>query len=171
MPRSPFQPLLKVKSRILYAFIGCLAFCLASGSAVHAQSVDELGVAKQSLFESPLGDRDPLWPIGWTKKAPVESVVVNGVPTEIVPRAESFYVSSISLDRLPLAVVNGKPYGVGDRFVWTVDGGKEGPKQFRLQVVGIRDGAVVLRYGSTDLTCPLRIVQSVVQPQPGPKKP
>ena len=158
-----------MKSRILYALIGCLA--LVAGSAAFAQSVEELGVAKPSLFESPLGDRDPLWPIGWTKKAPVESVIVNGVPTEIVPRAEAFYVSSISLDRMPLAVVNGKPYGLGDRFVWTADGGKEGPKQFRLQVVGIRDGAVVLRYGSTDLTCPLRVVQQVVPSPSGPKKP
>ena len=29
---------------------------------------------------------------------------------------------------------------------------------FRLQVVAIRDGVVVLRYGTVELNCPLRVV-------------
>lgn len=130
--------------------------------------MEELGVSKPSLFMSPDGERDPLWPIGWVKKARVENVLVNGVPTEIVPRAEAFHVSSISLDRLPLAVINGKPYGLGDRFIWSVDSGKGDQKHFRLQVVAIRDGVVTLRYGATDLACPLRIVQTPAK-SPAPK--
>jgi hypothetical protein len=132
------------------------------------QSVEELGVGQPSTFQFPDGERDPFWPIGWTKQVLVESNAPSGaVPMEVVPKPDAFYVSSISLDRIPLAVINGKAYGLGDRFVWSVPGEKGAePKTFRLQVVAIRDGLVILRYGTVDLPCSLRIIGT---PAPSPK--
>lgn len=121
----------------------------ASGWAF-AQTAEELGVAGRSSFQMEEGARDPLWPIGWTRPSAVPTVA-GEAPAQVLPRAEYFAVSSISLDRIPLAVINGQPYGEGDTVVWTGD-----KKTFRLQIISIRDGAVTLRYQDLKLVCPLR---------------
>jgi hypothetical protein len=161
-----------MKSSSRYAFLLCLvAGGLGPlGGLALGQSVKELGVGKASAFDIPGGERDPLWPIGWTPKPATASGAEKNALPEVAPKADAFYVSSISLDRIPLAVINGKAYGVGDHFVCTVGGGKAGPESFRLQVVAIRDGLVTLRYGTTDLACPLRIIQTAPSPKPTPSK-
>ncbi|XHR26943.1 MAG: hypothetical protein ACFUZC_13435 [Chthoniobacteraceae bacterium] len=156
-----------MKSNALFTLIFCLA---VGGAGALGQSVEALGVGKPSAFQYIEGDRDPFWPIGWTKKV-VElsgTGTATTVAVEVAPKAESFYVSSISLDLIPLAVINGKAYGIGDRFLLSIPVEKAEPKTFRMQVTAIRDGVVVLRYGMVELNCPLRVVGTPTSGTPAP---
>jgi len=152
-----------VKSNALFTLILCLA--AGGGAAALGQSVEVLGVGKPSAFQYIEGDRDPFWPIGWTKKVVALSgtgATATTVVVEEAPKPELFYVSSISLDRIPLAVINGNAYGIGDRFISSIPVEKAEPKTFRMQVTAIRDGLVVLRYGTVEIKCPLRVVGTPV---------
>jgi len=119
-----------------------------------AQTTEDLHVARRSSFESPADARDPLTPIGWQKQGVVAvgGPVVRTVESYIVPT--SFVVSSISLDRIPLAVINGKAYGEGDTMPFIAGGEK-----IALQIYAIRDGAVTLRFKAYQVICPIRSAQ------------
>lgn len=153
MPNLPFQPLLKVRNSAAL-FLLILA---SSGLTVQAQTADDLSIIRRSSFDSPAASRDPLLPIGWKKEAPVV-LADNGTP--VVRTAESyilpsaFIVSSISLDRIPLAVINGKAYGEGDLMAFNAGGEK-----IQLQIAAIKDGAVVLSYKAHKVVCPIRASQ------------
>ena len=114
MRNSPFRPLLKVKNSALSGFL--LLACLGGGAC--AQTVEDLNIANRSAFEVSNDFRDPLLPIGWTKSSPIVVPIVNGVPVpppiEAYIRPEAFLVSSISVAKLPLAIINGKQWGEGD---------------------------------------------------------
>ena len=140
-----------------------LLILAGSGLACNAQSVEELGVSQRSAFEDAGERRDPFLPIGWQRPASESAPVVKGAPvvmtTESYIRPEAFVVSSIALDRLPLAVINGKTYGEGDPLPFVA-----GDKKIKLQVYAIRDGAVTLRYNDFKVTCPIRLWQKPAMP-------
>ena len=153
MPNSSLPPLLKAINST--AFL--LLFLAAPTESAQAQSVEDLHVAHRSTFESPAAVRDPLTPIGWQKQGPVVlaangSTVARTVESYILPAA--FVVSSISLDRIPLAVINGKAYGEGDTMPFNAGG-----ERIQIQIFAIRDGAVTLRYKAFQLICPIRAAQ------------
>ena len=102
----------------------------------------------KSTYNSPPTQRNPFWPIGWTPAAPQAAPeAVVAAPTV---RAEDFSVSSVSMDYPPLAVVNKKTYGVGDRIMI---GGAAAGGEF-VTVRQITDGVVVLDHRGTLLRCP-----------------
>jgi len=130
--------------------------------ACGAQTVEELGVPKRSAFNDLVERRDPFVPIGWQRPASAPVFVKGGgvvVTIESYIRPEAFSVSSISLDRLPLAVINGKTYGEGDVVPFLA-----GEKKIKLQVYAIRDGSVTLRYNDFKVTCPIRLWQKPALP-------
>ena len=159
MPNSPFQPWLKVKNSSLFA----LLLLVASGLACRAQTAEELGAPKLSAFEATSLPRDPFLPIGWRRPADEPAPVVKGgtvsVTTESYIRPEAFVVSSISVDRMTLAVINGKPYGEGDSLPFVA-----GDKKIKLLVQSIRDGVVTLRYNDYKVSCPIRLSQKPSEP-------
>lgn len=148
MRKSPFPRWLNVKNSLLAA----LAAAVAPGMACQAQTAQELGVTEHSAFAFPDGGRDPFLPVGWQK--PQEALPAEtGVPAETVLKPEMFVVSSISLDRIRLAVINGKPCGEGD----FIPAGTAGKRAFKVQVLAIQDGVVTLGSGSARVVCPLRL--------------
>ncbi len=159
MPNSPFPLWLKVKNSALIALLILIGSSLVS----LAQTAEELGAAKLSAFEVGTERRDPFVPIGWQRPASEPAPIVRGAPvvmtTESYLRPEAFVVSSISVDRLPLAIINGKAYGEGDSLPFVA-----GEKKIKLLVYSIRDGAVTLRYNDYKVTCPIRIWQKPVEP-------
>jgi len=163
MPNSPFPRWLKVKNNALVA----LLILIGSSFMSRAQTAEELGVSKRSTYEVGTERRDPFVPIGWQRPASEPPPIVKGAPvvvtTESYIRPEAFVVSSISVDRLPLAVINGKAYGEGDSLPFVA-----GDKKIKLLVYSIRDGAVTLRYNDYKVTCPIRIWQ---KPPEAGKKP
>jgi len=135
-----------------------------SALACSAQTAEELGISKHSTFNDSVERRDPFVPIGWQRPASTAaSVVIKGggvvVTTESYIRPEAFAVSSISLDRLPLAVINGKTYGEGEMLPFLA-----GDKKIKLQVYAIHDGSVTLRYNDFKVTCPIRMWQKPAAP-------
>jgi len=144
------RPSSKVKNKAALALLLVVGY----GQMAHAQSVEDLNIAQRSAFQSPAAARDPFLPIGWQK---VGAVVFSGSgarTTEACITPEAFVVSSISLDRLPLAVINGKAYGEGDLIPFDAGG-----KQIQVQVFAVRDGQVVLRYKDFKVSCPIRVWQ------------
>lgn len=151
MPNSPFPPLSKAINS------AALLLLLVAGFAgeAPAQTAEELHITRRSSFDSPAAVRDPMLPIGWQKQGVVVtdgSPVVRTVESYIVPAA--FVVSSISLDRIPLAVINGRPYGEGDLMAFSAGGEK-----IQIQIYSIRDGAVTLHYKAHQVVCPIRTSQ------------
>jgi len=150
-----------VKNSALSGFL--LLACLGGGAC--AQTVEDLNIANRSAFEVSNDFRDPLLPIGWTKSSPIVVPIVNGVPVpppiEAYIRPEAFLVSSISVAKLPLAIINGKQWGEGDLMPFVA-----GTEKIMLQVFAIRDGSVVLRYKDHKITCPIRSVSHPGSPAP-----
>ena len=163
MPKSPFLLWLKVKNSAFFVLLVLIGSSLVS----RAQTAAELGASKLSTFEIGTERRDPFVPIGWQRPASEPAPVVKGLPvvmtTESYIRPEAFVVSSISVDRLPLAVINGKAYGEGESLPFVA-----GDKRIKLLVYSIRDGAVTLRYNDYKVTCPIRMWQ---KPPESGKKP
>ena len=60
-------------------------------------------------------------------------------------KAEQFVVTTISVDYPPLAIINGKSYGVGEQIPVTAD------KRVFVTVKQILDGVVVLDYQGREL--------------------
>ncbi len=135
----------------------------ALGLGCGAQTTEELGVAQRSAFETSVERRDPFLPIGWERPVSVPALAglkgASAVPTESYLRPEAFVVSSIALDRLPLAVINGKTYGEGDPVLFVA-----GDKKVALHVEAIRDGVVTLRYNDFKVNCPIRLWQKPAVP-------
>lgn len=160
MPNSPLPPSSKVKNSLVFI----LSLVAACGPGVCAQSVDDLQIPQRSDFSASIQRRDPMLPIGWSAASPMQATVVNGAPvpvtTESYIRPEAFVVSSISLDKIPLSIINGRACGEGD-FIPFVAGGQK----IKVQVFAIRDGAVTIRYGAHQIVCPIRPNQ-----KPTPKK-
>ena len=160
MPNSLFPPLSKAINSA-----ACLLLLAGFAGAAQAQTAEDLHVARRSTFESPAAARDPLTPIGWQKAGVVVTLpggpVVRTAESYIVPAA--FVVSSISLDRIPLAVINGRPYGEGDLMSFNAGGEK-----IQLQISAIRDGAVTLRYKACEVVCPIRASQLLKPAVPNP---
>ena len=103
----------------------------------------EYALAHSSSFDAPpAGSRNPFWPIGWTPSMAV-------APTQAAPqldvKAENFVVTTISVDYPPLAIINGRSYGVGDQIPVTAD------KRVFVTVKQILDGVVVLDYHGHEL--------------------
>lgn len=161
MRRLPFPHWSSRRNSLVLILLAAAAFAAAPCGA---QTAEELGTAERSSFAFPADGRDPFLPVGWEK--PAEALPVENAPSAAAPalKAEMFVVSSISLDRIRLAVINGKPYGEGDTVPVEI-AGKRGPK---VQVLAIHDGSVTLISGTQRLECLLRIATGQ---QPPAKKP
>ncbi|MCX6966800.1 MAG: hypothetical protein NTZ46_03305 [Verrucomicrobia bacterium] len=134
----------------------------ASGLACNAQTAAELGISPPSDFDAVAMQRDPFLPLGWhppDSATPVVKGAAAVATTESYIRPEAFVVSSISVDRLPLAVINGKTYGEGDPLPFMA-----GERKIVLKVYAIRDGAVTLIYNDFKVTCPIRLWQKPAVP-------
>lgn len=86
--------------------------------------------------------RNPFVPIGYVR--PVAAAVREKVATVT---AEQFVVTSYSIEPPPLAVINGRTYGIGERIPVDKDG-----TEF-VTVRQIRDGVVVLDHRGRALEC------------------
>lgn len=119
---------------------------MAAAPTLPAQSAKELQLTRESRFEVKDTTRNPFWPVGWTPKM-AEKAQPGKVPSSAWFRVEAFTVSSISTGGLPLAMINGRPYGEGD-FMTTPNG--------TVQVSVIRDGTVQLRFDGKTIEVGLR---------------
>ena len=137
-----------MKTRFLF-LLTVVAASLMAGT-VHGQapakvSGKEYVLAHGSSFDAPPnGSRNPFWPIGWTPAAtagPAQTVAVQ----QLDVKAEQFVVTTISVDYPPLAIINGKSYGVNDHIPVTADS-----REF-VTVKQILDGVVVLDYHGHEL--------------------
>ena len=115
------------------------------GASLCAQSVEELGVARRSGFAVSNTARNPFWPVGWTPDSGKE--VAPKVSSSAWFNEASFRLSSIWTGGLPLAMINGRPYGEGD-FI-SMPGGI-------VQVNQIRDGVVQLLFEGRTLEVTIR---------------
>ncbi len=105
---------------------------------------------RKSNYDTARVKRNIFWPIGYVH---VENSTV--VPTSVISRpptpllsVDQFVVSSILIGGgLPLAVINGQPRGVGE---FLIVGG------LSVEVIGISDGLVTLRYDKTAIRVPLK---------------
>ncbi|MEI8233505.1 MAG: hypothetical protein WCH57_02335 [Verrucomicrobiota bacterium] len=129
------------------------AVAVVTGLSCQAQTAQDLGVAERSDFNAPLDGRDPFLPVGWQKPPQEPLSAESGTPAQPLLKPELFVVSSISVDRIRLAVINGKLCGEGDGFPFLL----EGKQQVKVQVLKIQDGMVTLGCGSMQVTCPLRL--------------
>ncbi len=102
----------------------------------------EYKLTRRSAFTGLEGVRNPFWPIGWVPTAAIPSA-----PQEALPEvsADSFVVTSISLDGQPLAVINGRTYGVGDRIPVNATGTEA------VAVSKIVDGAVFFTFHGREI--------------------
>lgn len=121
-----------------------LASLALPAGIVHAEA-PAAPFTPRSGFNAPAegspGARNPFVPIGYVR--PV-TVVKEKVVT-VTP--EQFIVTSYSIDPPPLAVINGRTYGVGERIPVDKDG-----VEF-VTVRQIRDGVVLLDYRGRTLEC------------------
>ena len=135
----------------LFLRLGADAMALAAAATAGAQTQSaaprvtpgkEYKITRRSDFTGVEGVRNPFWPIGWVPTASVQSV-----PQEALPEvsADSFVVTSISLDGQPLAVVNGRTYGVGDRIPVNASGTEA------VAVSRIVDGAVYFTFHGREI--------------------
>ena len=142
-------------------FLGAL---MAGSALLQGQTVEDFNLPQHSTFDGSLLQRDPFLPIGW-KPPEAAAIPLSNSPAapptiESVLQPTAFVVSSISLDRIPLAIINGKAYGEGDSIPFTALGQK-----IQLQVFAIRDGEVILRYNELKITCPIRLWQKPAVPK------
>ena len=129
-----------------------LAAALAAAGTARAQTAPaapaknsgkEYALAHSSSFDAPPnGTRNPFWPIGWT---PSVVLAPTQAAAQLDVKAENFVVTTISVDYPPLAIVNGRNYGVGDQIPVTAD------KREFVTVKQILDGVVVLDYRGHEL--------------------
>lgn len=130
---------------------------IASGAWLAAQSAEDLQLERRSEADIPPAQRNPFWPVGWAKKeantAAPSGVAVNAIDTSFLVPAR-FVVSSISIGKFPLAVINGKTYGEGDLIAVN-----SGANRVNVQVVSIRDGKVKLRYADKTIETSIKAEQ------------
>jgi hypothetical protein len=126
-----------------FALLLVPAFARAQAAAPQGNvSGKEYVLARRSSFDAPAASsRNPFWPIGW-----VPSTTVNRVEAAVIDvQADAFRVTATSVDYPPLAVINGRTYGVGEQV--PVAGH---PGAF-VTVRQILDGVVVLDYHGHEL--------------------
>jgi hypothetical protein len=132
------------------ACLGAGAVFLALPALVHAQAAapaananasgKEYVLARRSSFDAPAGAaRNPFWPIGWVPSAPKTEAVLIDV------QADAFRITTTSVDYPPLAVINGRTYGVGEQVPVA------GHPGAYVTVRQILDGVVVLDYHGHEL--------------------
>ncbi len=111
---------------------------------VAKNSGKELALAHSSSFDAPpSGARNPFWPIGWVPSAVLAPTQASVQQADV--KAEQFVVTTISVDYPPLAIINGKSYGVGEQIPVTAD------RRVFVTVRQILDGVVVLDYQGHEL--------------------
>ncbi len=125
----------------------CAAFAAGRADAQAPAATPGRNSGKEYLLKNvstfnppPVESRNPFWPIGWT---PTAVAAVAAAPVVEV-KAEQFTVTSISVDSLPLAVINGQNKAIGDRVP------VPGTQEF-VTVKKITDGMVVLQYKTHEL--------------------
>ena len=125
------------------AFAGT-ARAQTAAAPVAKSSGKEYVLAHSSSFDAPPGgSRNPFWPIGWTPSAVAAPATMAAQQIDVRP--EQFMVTTISVDYPPLAIINGKSYGVGDQIPVTAD------RRVFVTVKQILDGVVVLDYQGHEL--------------------
>ncbi len=118
---------------------------------VHAQGVapahapnasgKEYVLAHRSSFDAPAGSpRNPFWPIGW-----VPTAAPRAQEAQLDVQSDAFRVTTTSVDYPPLAVINGRTYGVGEQVPVA------GHTGAFVVVRQILDGVVVLDYRGHEL--------------------
>jgi hypothetical protein len=131
---------------------------VASFAPVHAEETAAAPKApayvlkNKSTFTAPSDEqRAPFWPIGWTKRRPMQ-VASAAVRTVVVPKVvldeKSFKVTSILLGNPSFAIINGRTYAEGEFLrapkVAAAPGTTSAPAA-RTRVYRINDGSVVLQ--------------------------
>jgi hypothetical protein len=109
----------------------------------------------KSVFNPPSdAQRAPFWPIGWTKRQPLQvattttAVRVVEAP-KVVLDPNSFKITSILVGSPSLAIINGRTYSEGE-FLRTpraavAAAGVAGAPAPRIRIYRINDGSVVLQ--------------------------
>ncbi len=111
---------------------------------VAKNSDKELALTHGSSFDAPpSGARNPFWPIGWVPTAVFAPAQTAAQQQDV--KAEQFVVTTTSVDYPPLAIINGKNYGVGEQIPVTAD------RRVFVTVKQILDGVVVLDYQGHEL--------------------
>jgi len=129
------------------ALLPSLVAVLSAAVSLHAAEGQKFNLQHRSSFTPPSPAHNPFWPIGWIPSA-------STAPVQAAPEAGPFdpatiVVSSVLLGASPqMAIINNHDYALGE--VVNVNGNQA-------QLVGIRDGAVVLRYGGRDFVIELKI--------------
>ncbi|MBS0656910.1 MAG: hypothetical protein JSR82_01525 [Verrucomicrobia bacterium] len=118
----------------------CLTASLGAQTPAAPSSAADIKLTNRSSFSREGIRRSPFLPIGHTKK--VESVAT---PTFTEIRAEQFKISAILLGNPPIAIINGKDRGVGDR----IPVGNEA-----VTVKRIEDGQVILLHRDREIVVP-----------------
>lgn len=145
----------KTLALILPVAGAALLFTPAQG---HAQSAEVLQLDR-STYQAP-AERTPFWPIGWAPQNPDLAPVIVKSDTDttfFVP--ERFALTSISIDRTTLALINGRAYGEGDLVPIN--------ERFSAEVIAIRDGQVKLRFRDKTIAIGLKVKPTRGQPQSG----
>ncbi len=115
----------------------------AQGAAVPAKVAGkEYVLTKSSSFDAPpANSRNPFWPIGWVPGPAVAQVQAQVYDVKV----EDFVLSTTSVDFPPLAIINGKSYGVGE----SVPVSATNPEI--VKVKRILDGVVLLDHQGREL--------------------
>lgn len=113
---------------------------LAAQPAAAPSSGADIKLTNRSSFSREGIRRSPFLPIGYAKK--VETVAA---PTFTELRPEMFKISAILLGNPPIAIINGKDRGIGDR----IQVGSES-----VTVKRIEDGQVILLHRDRELVVP-----------------
>src|SRR5687767_3876237 len=114
-----------------------LLLALSGSLTASSVSAAEYSLSRRSGFASSEVKRNPFWPIGYTHQVKNVAVAAKAKPA-ISLSAAAFTVSSILISSgMPLAVINGREFAVGDSI--EVNGASA-------RVQEIRDGEVVIGY-------------------------
>jgi len=124
-----------------------VVFGVVCSSPLSAQGGAGYKPIHHSLFLSSERDRNPFWPVGWVKQAPVSATPIAGPVESAVLRTEDYALTAILLGRPALAVINGREYAEGDFIIL-----RPGAPKSKVQVFEVRDGQVTLRFMSKDYT-------------------
>jgi hypothetical protein len=128
---------------------------LAAGAPANPQPPIQL--KRTSHFQLPDGARNPFWPIGWKPAIeviePAKTTDEPVVPRRVIPTLtpEMFTVSSVSLNPLRIAVINGRVYAEGDAI--RIGGGGS---EIRAVVTKVDDGQVTIANDSSRVVIQLR---------------
>lgn len=124
------------------AFSLILILGAARAASAEGEASKEYVLKHRSEYAVADDARNPFWPIGF-KPVPAAPNAPQGPVVEAPPevRPEMFVVTTISLEKdAPLAVINGRTHGIGDRLPVDSSG-----REF-VTVRKITDGAVFFEY-------------------------